>query len=127
MYTLLMKAWNTLPESHQQKVYKNTLATVKRNIKHAENPTPAKVNSLEAAPVDHGIHLDYLTFEVVREEPDIEYTDPNMLIDINCMDDELHFTMPVGCEDYVDEGNEINVSDTLLNATWRRWAAIALE
>jgi hypothetical protein len=77
--------------------------------------------------VDHGIHLDYLTFEVVREEPDIEYTDPNMLIDINCMDDELHFTMPVGCEDYVDEGNEINVSDTLLTATWQRWAAIALE
>jgi hypothetical protein len=35
--------------------------------------------------------------------------------------------MPVGCEDYVDEGKEINVSDALLTATWRRWAAIELE
>jgi len=28
-YTLLMNTWNTLPESYQQRVYNNTLATVK--------------------------------------------------------------------------------------------------
>jgi hypothetical protein len=31
-YTFLMNTWNTLPESYQQRVYKNTLATVKRQI-----------------------------------------------------------------------------------------------
>jgi hypothetical protein len=32
MYTFLMNTCNTLPESYQQRVYKNTLATVKRQI-----------------------------------------------------------------------------------------------
>jgi len=31
-YTFLMNIWNTLPESYQQRVYNNTLATVKRQI-----------------------------------------------------------------------------------------------
>jgi len=31
-YTFLMNTWNTLPESYQQRVYNNTLATVKRQI-----------------------------------------------------------------------------------------------
>jgi hypothetical protein len=29
-YTFLMNTWTTLPESYQQRVYNNTLATVKR-------------------------------------------------------------------------------------------------
>jgi hypothetical protein len=32
-YTFLMNTWNTLLESYQQRVYKNTLVTVKRQIK----------------------------------------------------------------------------------------------
>jgi len=58
-YTFLMNTWNTLPESDQQRVYNNTLATVKRQIQQAENPTPAEVISMEAALVDNAILLDY--------------------------------------------------------------------
>ena len=58
MYTFLMNTWNTLLENNQQRVYKNTLATVKRRIQHAENPTPAEVISVEAARVDNAILLD---------------------------------------------------------------------
>jgi len=93
-YTFLMNTWNTLPESYQQRVYKNTLATVKRQIQPVENPTPAEVISVEAAHVDNAILLDYLTSKVALEEPQIESTDPNMPIDNNCTDDELHFGMP---------------------------------
>jgi len=59
-YTFLMNTWNTLPESYQQRVYNHTLATVKRQIQQAENPTPAVVISVEAARVDTAILLDYL-------------------------------------------------------------------
>jgi hypothetical protein len=31
-YTFLINTWNTLPESYQQRVYNNTLATVKGQI-----------------------------------------------------------------------------------------------
>ena len=58
-YTFLMNTWNTLPESYQQRVYNNTLATVKRQIQQAENPTPAVVICVEAARVDNAILLDY--------------------------------------------------------------------
>jgi len=61
IYTFLMNTWNALPESYQQRVYKNTLGTVKRQIQQAENPTPAEVTSTEAACVDNAILLDYLT------------------------------------------------------------------
>ena len=55
-YTFLMNTWNTLPESYQQRVYKNTLATIRHQIQQAENPTPAQVISVEAARVDNPIH-----------------------------------------------------------------------
>jgi hypothetical protein len=41
--TSVMNPWNRLPESYQLRVYKNTLHTVKRQIKHDENPTLAVV------------------------------------------------------------------------------------
>jgi len=75
MYTFLMNTWNTLPESYQQRVCNNTLATVKRQIQQAENPTPAVVISMEAACGDNPILLDYLTSEVALEEPGIGSTD----------------------------------------------------
>jgi hypothetical protein len=126
-YTFLMNTWNTLPESYQQRVYKNTLATVKRQIQQAENPTPAAVISTEAARVDNAILLDYLTSEVALEEPEIGSTDPNIPIDNNCTDDELHFGMPGGCEDYDNEGDEIDESDAIPTASRRRRAATELE
>jgi hypothetical protein len=105
-YTFLMNTWNTLPESYQQRVYNNTLATVKRQIQQAENPTPAVVISAEAARVDNAILLEYLASEVALQEPEIGSTDPNILIHDNCTDDELHFGMPGGSGDFEDEGDE---------------------
>jgi hypothetical protein len=87
-------------------VYNNTLATVKRQIQLAENPTPAAVISTEAWHVDNAILRDNLTSAVAFEEPAIGSTDSNILIDSNCTDDELHFGMSGGCKDYDDEGNK---------------------
>jgi len=61
MYTCLMNTSNTLPERYQQRVYNNTLATVKHQIQQAEDPTHAVVISVEAARVDNAILLDNLT------------------------------------------------------------------
>jgi hypothetical protein len=57
-YSFLMNTWNTLPESYQQKVYNNVLATVKHQIQQPEDPTPAMVISVKAAHVDNTILLD---------------------------------------------------------------------
>jgi len=57
-YTFLMNTWNTVLESYQQRVFNNTLATVKRQIQQAENPTPTVVISVEAARVDNTVLLD---------------------------------------------------------------------
>jgi len=123
-YTFLMNTWNTLPESYQQRVYNNTLATVKRQIQQAENPTPAVVISVEAAHVDNAILLDYLTSEVALEEPEIGSTDPNIPMDKNCIDDELHFGVPGGSGDFKDEGDE---SDAIPTASRRERPATELE
>jgi len=105
-------------------MYNNTLATVKRQIQQAENPTPAVVISVEAACVENAILLDYLTSEVALEEPEIGSTDPNIQIDNNCTDDELHVGMPGGSGDFEDEGDECNAIPT---ASRRRRAATELE
>jgi len=123
----LTNTWNTLPESHQQRVYNNTLATVDGQIQQLENPTPALVISLKAARVDNAILLDYLTSEVALEEPEIGRTDPNILIDNNCMNDELHFGMPGGSGDYEDDGEEWDQRDVIPNASRRRRAATERE
>jgi len=122
-----MNTWNTLPESYQQRVYNNTLATVKHEIQQAENPTPAVVISVEAARVDNAILRDYLTSEVALEEPKIGSTDPNIRIDNNCTDDEIHFGMPGGSGDYKYEGDESDVRDAIPTASWRQWPATELE
>jgi len=122
-----MNTWNTLSQSYQQRVYKNTLATVKHQIQQAENPTPAEVISVEAARVDNAILLDYLTSEVALEEPEIGSTDPNIPTDKNCTDDELHFGMPGGSRDYEDEGDESDEHDPIPTDSWRRRPATELE
>jgi len=78
-----MNPWNTLPESYQQRVYNNNLATVKCQILLAENRTPAVVISTEAASADNAILLYYLSSKVALEEPEIGNTDPNIPIDNN--------------------------------------------
>jgi hypothetical protein len=118
-----MNTWNTLPESYQQRVYNNTLATVKRQIQQAENPAPAVVICVEAALVDNAILLDYWISEVALEEPEVGSTDSNIPIDTNCTDDELHFGMPGGNGDFEDEGD---ASDAIHTASRQRLAAIEL-
>jgi hypothetical protein len=122
-YTCLMNSWNTLPESYQQRVYNNTLATVKRQIQQAENPTPADVISVEAARVDNAILYDYLTSEVALEELEIGSTDPRIPTDNNSTDDELPVRMPGGSGDFEDKGDESNPIPT---ASRRRRAATEL-
>jgi hypothetical protein len=116
-YSFLMNTWNTLPESYQQKVYNNTLATVKHQIQHAQDPTPTVVISVEAARIDNAMLLDYLASEVTLEDPEIGGTDPNIQIDNNCTDDELHFRRPGGSGDYEDEGDESDVCDAIPTAS----------
>jgi len=116
-YTFLMNTLNTLPESYPQRVYKITLATVKRQIQQAEYPTPAVVISTEAASGGYAILLDYLTSEVALEEPVIGSTYPNITIDNNCTDDEHHFRMPGGSGDYEDEGDKSNEHDAIPTAS----------
>jgi len=127
-YMFLMNTWNTLPESYQQRVYKNTLATVRRQIQQAENPTLAVVISVEGARVDNAILLDYLTSEVALEEPEIGSTDPNIpILDNNCTDHELHFRMPGDTGDYEDGGDESNERDVIPTASQRRRPTTDLE
>jgi hypothetical protein len=126
-YTFLMNTWNTLPESYQQRLYNNTLATVKRQIQQAENPTPAVVISMEAASFHNAILLNYLASEVALEDPQIGSSDPNIPIDNNCTYDELHFGMPAGSGDYEDEGDESNDRDAIRTASRRRRPTTELE
>jgi len=126
-YTFVMNTSNPLPESYQQGVYKKTPATVMRQIQQVENPKPAKVISMEAALVHNASHLDYLTFEVALEEPDIGSTDPNIPIDINCTDDELHFGILWARGDYEHECDESINCNAIPTACLRRWPIIELE
>jgi hypothetical protein len=126
-YPFVMNTWNTPTESYQNRVYNNTLTTAKRQIHEAENPMPAVVISTDAASGDNAIRLDYLTFEVALEEPEIASTDPNIPIDHNCTDDELNFGMPGGSGDVEDEGDKSDKRHAFPNARRRRWPATELE
>ena len=112
-YTFLMNTWNTLPESYQQWVYTNTLATVKRQIQQAENPMPAVVITVEAAPADNAILLDYLISKVALGEPQIGSTNRIILIGNDSINDEMHFSMPGGSRDYKYEGEETDERDSI--------------
>jgi hypothetical protein len=63
-FTFLMNTVNTLPDSFQQTVYKNTLAQVKHRSHRAENPMPAVVLRVDAVRVGNAVVGDYLTSEV---------------------------------------------------------------
>ena len=100
-------------------MYRNTLATVKHRIQEAENPKPADVLRTEIVSVNNGILLDCLTSEVALEKPRIRCTEPDIPMDNNRPDDELHFRMPGGSEDYDDVGDEIDKSDVIPTTSWR--------
>jgi len=119
-YTFLMNIWNILPESYQQRVYKNTLATVKSQIQPAENQMAAVVIRVEAAHVDNAILLDYVSSQVELEETEIRSTDRNIPIENIYLDDELHFGMPGRSGDYGDEADESDECDILSNTSWQR-------
>jgi len=118
-YTFLTNTWNTPPESYRQRVYNNTLATVKCLIKVSENPTPAVVFSVDAARVENAIHHDYLASKVALEQPEIGSIDSNIPRYNNSTDDELHFGMPGGSGDYEDEGDESDVRYAIPTASRR--------
>jgi hypothetical protein len=127
MYTFLMNTWNTQPQSYQQRVYNNTLPTVKRQIQQAEHTTPAVVTSVEAARVDNAVLVDYLASEVALQEPEIGSTDPNIPIDNNLTNDELRFGMPGGSGVYEDDGDESDDGDAIPTASLRRRPVTELE
>jgi hypothetical protein len=126
-YAFLINTWSTLQQSYQQRVYNNTLATVKRQIQQEENPTPAMVISVQAARVDNAILPDYFTSDVALEEPEIGSTDPNIPTENNCMEDQLHFRMPWGSGDYQDEGDESDVCNVISTACRRQWPMTELQ
>jgi len=47
-YTFMMNTWKTVSVSYQQRVYENTLATVKHQIQQAANSPCAVVICMEA-------------------------------------------------------------------------------
>jgi len=64
---------------------------------------------------------------VALEEPEIESTHPNILIDNNCPDDELHLGMPGGSGDSEDDIDESDEHDDIRIASRRRRAATELQ
>jgi len=107
-------------------VHKNTLVIVKCQIRKTENPTPAIVISVDAARVADAILLAYLASEVALEEPEIRRSDPNILIDNNCTDHELHFGMPRVSGAQKDQGDDRDKCDAIPSASLRRCPATEL-
>jgi hypothetical protein len=122
-----MNTFNTLLESYQQRVYKNTLATNKCQIQPVENPTPAVVITVEAACVDNAILLNYFTFEVAFDEPEIGSNDENIPTDHNWMENKLHFGIAGGIGDYDDEAEESQERDRIPSPGRRQQAGTELE
>jgi len=118
-YTFLMNTWITLLESYYQRVYDQTLATVKGQIQQTENRTPAMVISVTAVRVVNAILLDYLACEVALEEPEIGSTDPNIQIDNDCRDQDLQSVIPVGTGDNEDECDERDDHNAISSASRR--------
>jgi len=126
-YTFLMKTWNTLPESYQERMNKNTLATVKRQIKQAENSMPSMVISVKAARIDNTSFVNYLNSEVGLEDPEIGGTDKNVPIDDNCTDDELHVGRPRVSGDGNDEGDKRGEREAISTASRPQHPASKLQ
>jgi len=87
---------------------------------------PAVVISMEEGHADNAILLDYLISQGALEDCGIGNTDPNIPIDSNCTVDSLHFRMPGGSRDYIDECDESNEHDAIPSTSRPRWATTEL-
>jgi len=85
------------------------------------------VISMEPGRVDNSILLDYLTSKVALDEPKIESTDRNILLDNTCTHERLHFWMPGGSRDYHNECDECDTRNAIPIPDWRRWAVTDLN
>jgi len=86
-------------------------------MQQEENSIPAVVISVKAPHVDDVILLTNLPAEVALGKPEFGGTDPNIPVDNNCTDDELHFGIP-GCNrDYQDNGDKSNNHNAILSAS----------
>jgi len=72
---------------------------------------------MEAARVDNAILLYYLTSEVVHKLLEVGSTHRNIPIHNMCTDDKLHCRMPGGNKNHEDEGDKIDESDAIPNAS----------
>ena len=61
------------------------------------------------------------------QEPEIGSTDPNILIDNNCTDDELHLRMLEGSWDSEDEGDDSEDRDAIPTDSRRQPPATELD
>jgi len=91
-----------------------------RRIQKEEDPTHTVVIRVEAAHVYNVILLDDFISEVALEEHESGMTDQDIPIENNCMDDELHLSMPEDDRVYEDEGDESDVRDAIPTASHRR-------
>jgi hypothetical protein len=105
---------------------KTPLATVQNQIKQVENSMPAVVIRVIAVCVDNVIVLYYRIFKMAHEEPEIETTDPNILIDNKGSHDELYFGMPGGRIECGDEGDEGDQPDAIPTSSWGQRPATAI-
>jgi hypothetical protein len=80
-----------------------------------------------ATGVKTGILLYYVSSEVVLMKPEIRSTYPNIPIDNDWTDDELHCSIPRGCKDYDDGVDESEGSHAISTASLLRLAATELE
>jgi hypothetical protein len=127
MYTFLMNIWNTHLQSYQQKVYKNTPATVKRQIQQPEISTAPAVISTDVALVDNAILHHSLTTEVAVEYREIGSTNPINPTVHNCTENEVHFGMPALGKDSGDNSDKIKESDIIRTTSRQPWAFTDLE
>jgi hypothetical protein len=85
------------------------------------------VISPEAASVDNSLLLDYLDSEVALNEYVIGSTNPNIPMENNCSEEELHCGMPGGSRDYNGEGDERDENNSICTASRRRWPVTELK
>jgi len=126
MYTFLLNTWKTILESYQQRVNKNTLAAVKRQIQQVEDPLSAMMIDVEAARVENAIFLHYLPSKVALKYLEIGCTDPNIPIDNHCLDVQPHFGMPEVSGEYNEDRDPSNARDTVLTAN-RQQSAVTVH
>ena len=77
--------------------------------------------------MDNAILLHYSTSEVALEAREIRRTDPNIRIDNNSTDDELHFGIAGGTWDFEEDGEGCDERDAIHTASHRQSPVTELE